>query len=1147
MLRYAKANRPGPAGLPRSGQRRNNEVTISIRKSCLIGITVLGLTAGLLGTEADRAQATAGQPDNLSDFSACVGPAVADAGFEDTEGIALEGAINCLAYYGITQGRDGSRFAPGETVLRWQMALFLARAARPAGIVLPSSPADQGFTDLDELSPETRTNINRVAQLGIMPGAYEGHFDPNRAVTRESMAVLLDNFLRQAMIGDGGFSPANVKPDDAVFNDIGGAPISSYEAIRRVYELGITRGVGEGRFAPDSPVTRGQMAAFITRTLGHTIARPAGVTVQVKSAGSDPVTVTVNDGVQLSIAVRDSAFSPLPNAPVDVFTFSGTAPVFTDEGSCLANRARAVGGGRVCEIDAIDERTNLQGALALNITAERTFTVRAWSGETGEKYDSDATVGAGSLDITTFKEASQLIITDDLADGQKNLHFGEAVTFTVQVADEDDNPVPEADQTITIAENITAADGSAAGRSRTFKTDAAGAAEFSFVQTDPDASQNSPDAVVAFTVRSADFSVSDNTVNGTDANGRFTAAWSDDPAVETTLALSQEKDYALASDEDKGVGHTVTALLTDQYGDPVPMRFIHFTSNDPAGLGMTAAGGARYQRITDETGAAIVAYRRDNAAGRVETITALYQGATASADDDISAERLYHYWAVEPDPAARFTARLVQSDLENNRLLLLGNEVWLVSFDRNDQLSIASGPAQIDVFRQALENDQAAHAAVSYYADQARGVSIISLRNPWPKLAVPAGAEHDEHAHVFASDNGVIVVGSPKDDVTDSGGTSHQEAGAVYVYEGADDATPARLTSSSPVGLGGFGSSVDIRGDVIAIGHPRGGTTGKGVVEVFVKPAGGWDDSDSSAVWHDGSNTVGPASTNNYEFGNAVALSGDGTKMAVSAPGRVRVYLFTISGAVTSDQGGSGVPVLVPSDSSSFTGLHGRAFGQGGPGGMLAVSEEGSTVAAGAYTLPSAEGRSGAGAVYVFTVPGGGWNTTAANLSNGKLTEAGALSGEWLGWSVDMTADGSTVVTGAHATDAEGSRALIYVRPDGGWADADQPTAALSAPSGDPLGDEADDHGQHTAISDDGALIASSRAARPAEDDHLREPVHIFTRPADGWTAMAPDSVQHLAPRRWIRFGWGTTIDDATGQILSAEAVVPHQIYVITP
>ena len=56
----------------------------------------------------------------------------------------------------------------------------------------------------------------------------------------------------------------------------------AYGAIRRVYELGIAKGTGDGTtFSPGTAlVTRGQMAAFITRALAHTNARPAGVSVQ---------------------------------------------------------------------------------------------------------------------------------------------------------------------------------------------------------------------------------------------------------------------------------------------------------------------------------------------------------------------------------------------------------------------------------------------------------------------------------------------------------------------------------------------------------------------------------------------------------------------------------------------------------------------------------------------------------------------------------------------------------------------------------------------------------------------------------------------------------------------------------------------------
>ena len=55
--------------------------------------------------------------------------------------------------------------------------------------------------------------------------------------------------------------------------------------------------------------------------------------------------------------------------------------------------------------------------------------------------------------------------------------------------------------------------------------------------------------------------------------------WSDDDAVATSLSLSQSVSYHLASDAGGGVRHTVTATLTDQYGDPVPGVVVNFWSN----------------------------------------------------------------------------------------------------------------------------------------------------------------------------------------------------------------------------------------------------------------------------------------------------------------------------------------------------------------------------------------------------------------------------------------------------------------------------------------------------------------------------------------------------------------------------------------
>jgi hypothetical protein len=59
-------------------------------------------------------------------------------------------------------------------------------------------------------------------------------------------------------------SPA---PDTATFNDV---PVGSpfFQFIEALAASGITAGCGGGNFCPDAPVTRGQIAVFLSKALG---------------------------------------------------------------------------------------------------------------------------------------------------------------------------------------------------------------------------------------------------------------------------------------------------------------------------------------------------------------------------------------------------------------------------------------------------------------------------------------------------------------------------------------------------------------------------------------------------------------------------------------------------------------------------------------------------------------------------------------------------------------------------------------------------------------------------------------------------------------------------------------------------------------
>ena len=165
--------------------------------------------------------------------------------FVDDDGLVHEDAINRVAAAGITVGCGDGVFCPSQPVTRAQMATFLTRALK-----LPEAGRDY-FVDDDGLVHEDA--INRVAAAGITVGCGDGVFCPSQPVTRAQMATFLTRALKLPEAGRDYF----VDDDGLVHED----------AINRVAAAGITVGCGDGVFCPSQPVTRAQMATFLTRAL----------------------------------------------------------------------------------------------------------------------------------------------------------------------------------------------------------------------------------------------------------------------------------------------------------------------------------------------------------------------------------------------------------------------------------------------------------------------------------------------------------------------------------------------------------------------------------------------------------------------------------------------------------------------------------------------------------------------------------------------------------------------------------------------------------------------------------------------------------------------------------------------------------------
>ena len=157
------------------------------------------LVASLLavGASPAGAQLTANdKADNTSVLSACVGDALDDHMFSDvSDGHAFGDAINCVAYYGITNGTgDGSTFSPNQDVTRAQMAVFIARAAEVAGVDVGSGSG--GFSDIGGIWQEAQDAINALAAKGMIPSG--GEFRPDDAITRAEMATFLVGLMVKA-------------------------------------------------------------------------------------------------------------------------------------------------------------------------------------------------------------------------------------------------------------------------------------------------------------------------------------------------------------------------------------------------------------------------------------------------------------------------------------------------------------------------------------------------------------------------------------------------------------------------------------------------------------------------------------------------------------------------------------------------------------------------------------------------------------------------------------------------------------------------------------------------------------------------------------------------------------------------------------
>jgi hypothetical protein len=451
---------------------------------------------------------------------------------------------------------------------------------------------------------------------------------------------------------------------------------------------------------------------------------------------------------------------------------------------------------------------------------------------------------------------------------------------------------------------------------------------------------------------------------------------------------------------------------------------------------------------------------------------------------------------------------------------------------------------------------------VSFTSTLVDGIGYLKASNTgagdWFGTSVALSADGTTLAvGAYGEDSSATGIGG--DEADNSAGAS----GAVYLFSNASGswAQTAYLKASNTGAYDDFGYSLALSADgaTLAVGAPEEDSSATGIggdeadnsanasgaVYLFSNSSGSW----AQTAYVKASNTdAGDL------FGRSVALTADGTTLAVGAPwedssatgfgGDEADNTATQSGAVYlfSNTSGSWAQSAYlkasNTDAGDWFGYH------------LALSADGATLAVGAYGEDSsATGINGdetdntatnSGAVYLFSNTSGNWSQTA------YLKASNTDAGDAFGYHLALLADGATLAVGApwedsSATGIGGNEAdntadysgavYLFSNSSGSWVQSAYVKASNT--------DAGDLFGRSVALSADGATLAveapyeesSATGINGDEADNTASEsgaVYLFSNGSGSWAQTAYLKASNTDALDWFGDSLALSADGAT-------------------
>ena len=403
--------------------------------------------------------------------------------------------------------------------------------------------------------------------------------------------------------------------------------------------------------------------------------------------------------------------------------------------------------------------------------------------------------------------------------------------------------------------------------------------------------------------------------------------------------------------------------------------------------------------------------------------------------------------------------------------------------------------------------------------------------------------DYDRFGEAFAlsGDGNTLAVGAPGEQSSATGingddedDNSYNNAGAVYVFTRTDDAWKQQAYVKAPNAGGDlFGTSVALSkdGTTLAVGAIGEGSSAEGAVYVFTRTDDAWEQEDYVN------------SGQGDEFGRSVALSEDGNTLAVGARGEGEsagaVYVFARTDEEWEQE------AYVKASNAGKGDFFGASVALGGKGATLAVGAIGEeSTATGINGNQDDNSAYDVGAVYIFARIDEKWEQEA------YIKASNAGKGDSFGASVALSGEGTTLAVGvqdedSHATGTNGHEGdnsaygagavYVFTRTDDVW-EQEAYVKASNVEKGDFFGGS-------VALSEDGNTLAvgargedsSATGIGDDEGDNSADDagaVYVFTKDIGGWAQEAYVKASHTRGGD----GFGTVSISADASVLAVGA-----------